>query len=493
MDKKFYLNFFFVALIYFLLRIFYPETVEFGYDQPKTATLINQFLERGTYLTSQNFTQVTIGGSIAWGPALIFFYAPFLAITHNPLIVSYLILIFNILSVFFIFYVGWKFFSPSVGIIAGLFLAINPWWIIFSRMIYQPTPVPFFIALSIFLFLNTVKNPKSFWFVLLLLSWGVLIQTYLITFSFIATSLLILIIFFTKNKNDFSVKYLLFGLILNTVIFLPSIFYYINNPDIFYKFITATHEYKTSVIMAIKSFVEILSGGGFEWQLGYGYEMFKKGFGGFETFLCLVKLLMVSILVSGSIIAIRSKNIKKISILLFVIAPIWALPAIGVEHIVPRYFLYVLPSLSLFVGITIEHLVIRFSKLFYVFPIFLFIFWIFFIFKYFIFIISFNYPNGFLSNWSDVPYSYLDKSFKWMANDSQKKGYNSFTVSSDLNHPKEFRFNEAQRYYWGYILRKDENLTDKIGHYLMYFSSVSDKHNVDSVRFGPYVIINLSN
>lgn len=484
MDKKLYLGFFLATFIYFYLRLIYPTTIEFGYDQPRLAVTVLDFLRNGSFMTLQSYSLATSWGNLSWGPLLVLFNSIFLKLTVNPISISILMIIFNYLSVVFIFITGYKFFNKNVAIVASLIIATHPWWIIFSRMIYQPAPVPTFVSISLFLLFSVIKDHKSKYIFLLVFTWTLLLQSYLITISFVTLSFVILLI---ETRAKVNYKYLTFGIIISFMLLVPSLKYYIDNPQMFINFLTFKGKFITSYKDSIAGFVQTLSGNNFKWQLGYGYDSFVNSSPylgciiniNLLVFLCLIAVYVYKI--------ILKKNKQYFYILMFLLLPIFTLPKIGVEYVVPRYFLYVIPAFSILIGIVIDSLLLKYRKISITILLLMTGCWCSFTFSYYKFIETFNYPDGFLSNWSDVPYSFLDQSFKWIGDDAQTKGYKSYSVSSDINYPKELRLNWAQRYYWENILNNPFEDGSYEAHYVMYFSPAIDTTG-DYKKFGPYVV-----
>ena len=139
---------------------------------------------------------------------------------------------FNFLSIFIVAKIGNEYFSWKVGLVAALVFSVHPLWIIFSRMIYQPAPIPVFIAASIYFLFKVIKNPKSVWIIPLVVSWAMLLQMYLITISFVFLSFIFFLIFSNLKLNY---KYLLISIGISLLLYLPSIKYYLDNKDLFYK------------------------------------------------------------------------------------------------------------------------------------------------------------------------------------------------------------------------------------------------------------------
>ncbi len=477
----------FIISIYFLLRFSFSETIEFGYDQPRLASTVVDFLKNGNFLDSQNFSLQSPWGNLSWGPILVWFYSIFLSISKDPIVVSKMVIVFNLLSIIGVYYIGKRYFSSRVGLIASLILSVHPWWVIFSRMIYQPSTIPTFITISILLLFLTIEKPKSWWPSLLILSWGVLVQSYLITLSFILTSIGILI--FVFYKKGFWLKSLLLGVVLNLIIFLPSFYFYFKNPDLFSKFFETGGKYTTNIFIVLKNYLEFISGLGLNWQLGYGYQEFSEKINFFPLISQVCLIVFAVMIIYGFLKSLKSKNIYFVSVALFLLAPIWMIPFIGVENVVPRYFLYTLPGLVILISLSlieVSKFIKKFSLVFCV----LFPFWsAYLLFNYFTFVSNYSYPNGFLSHYSDVPFSFLDSSFKWILSDAKQKGFSEVTVSDNKSLPNEFSLNQSQRYYWEYLLNNTQETSEKnVGHYLMYFSYPEDISE-NYKQFGPYRVL----
>ncbi|EKE06355.1 MAG: hypothetical protein ACD_19C00016G0028 [uncultured bacterium] len=77
MDQKrniiFYIGILLICIVYLTLRLSFPETIEFGYDQPRLATRVIEFINNGKILETQKFAEKAPWGNISWGPALFYF------------------------------------------------------------------------------------------------------------------------------------------------------------------------------------------------------------------------------------------------------------------------------------------------------------------------------------------------------------------------------------------------------------------------------------
>lgn len=109
--KRYYFLLLIPVILYLFLRIGFRGIIEFGYDQPRLATRVIEFIGDGNFFDTQKFAEKSPWGNISWGPALFLFFTPFILISKNPEIVSLLISLFNLLSVVLVIYIGLKHFS----------------------------------------------------------------------------------------------------------------------------------------------------------------------------------------------------------------------------------------------------------------------------------------------------------------------------------------------------------------------------------------------
>ncbi len=494
-----------LLLLYLVLRLGWMDTIEFGYDQPRLGLVLHDYIEHGSYLTSQSYTLESPWGNYSWGPALIYFYLPLFYISSNPLVVSALTAIINMSSIVVMLYIGKKYFSPLAGLFAGLFLATHPWWEIFSRMVYQPTPVPTFISFSILVTFLFLEKPSTKLVSLLLLLWGVLFQLYISCLHFILPSVVISL---AQIKKDISKTYLGFGITLLTVLFIPSLYYYSSNISMFNAFFSATQKFEAKdkpfyfqFLDVARTYIDVIPGGGFQWQLGYANDVFHS-----QIFLNTpVKLFISSLLyvvLIYSIIVLFHKNTSRrlfrLLLLLWAVGPLWFMTFVKVPIIVPRYFILALPSIALLFGICINdcyHLLLQrswktsaYSLL--MIPILISSWWVIYIVRYFSFIEHYDYPLGALSNFSDIPYVFLDNAMKWAQSDSIAKGGTSYVISTDIEKPTVQALNTAAHYYWENVLKREIETAkgDSVKYYMIQSTSEPQLSPGTSARFGPYLV-----
>jgi len=479
MGRKHFVVLLLVLGIYLLLRLGWPGTIEFGYDQPILASLVSDFIKNPTFINSFKFVSFNPWGFPSWGPVQIFFWVPFLLISKNPLTISQLSAIFNLLGVVAVFLIGKRFFSVKIGILATLFLSVHPWSVIFSRMIYQPTPVLTLVPIAMFVSLYVFEKPKSKVIILMTVLWTFVTQFYLHVLSLAITTFVVMGIYWKKIHKT----YLLLGIVFSIVLFLPYRSGTFDIRGVSSKFDELRVESPYSYKDVTYEFLGTLGGGRLSWQLGYGYKDFEK-------YLPVVSWAEAAGIVFVFFLTVYSLFKRRFLLVFWMVAPLWFLTAVKTPVALPRYFLVSLPALSILFAIFVIETVSKIGKISYFIPVVIFSWWIFLIFNYYSFIQNYSYDRGFLSNFSDVPYVFLDKSFKWIVNDASQKGFTQITVSDDFHKPFEFSLNQAQRYYWEYYLGRNQNAisTSGSGHYLMYFTPSEKGSPIYHAQFGPYVV-----
>lgn len=493
-----------IFLTYFILRLGWTETIEFGFDQPQLAEIIQDYLHRGTYITMQQFSQLTPWGYLSWGPSATFLFSLFFRFSGNPIVVSQIIAVFNFLSVIMVFYIGWRFYNFYVGAIAGFFLATHPWWIVFSRMIYTPSPIPSLVSVAMLLtFLIFEKKSTYVWSMLIFL-WGILIQIYISTASIILSSAVASLIYMRKQILS---RFTLLGIFLLIILFIPSINYYSSNSNLFFAFakVPDKWENKPSVaerfVLVSKAYLSVMSGNGFENQLGYATEEFNSWLAPNVLYGNISRLLLIVVLFSSVIMLFYTQGTERSRLTMLIIwssAPWWFMIAVHVPYLVPRYFLLGLPALSLLFGVVLMKAITYLRGINYaleIIPVTLYVFmsgwWIIFIISYYSFISHYNYSRGFLSHFSDPPYIFVEQSFNWILDDAHKKGYKKISLGNNRNYPKLFILDNQERYFWNYVAKfptpqGDENFD---GYYFMDWSPFnSSLESSEYAQFGPYFV-----
>lgn len=466
-----------IVVIYLVLRLSFPETIEFGYDQPRLATRIIQYIENKNIFETQRFAESSPWGNVTWGPSLFLFYSPFLILWKDPIAVSNAVAIFNSLSIIVIIYLANRYVSKIGSLTAGLLLATHPWWYVFSRMIYQPTPVLTVVSISMLLLFLVFQKPKSIWLSFLIFSWVFLTELYLHTVMFIVVSLLGIII---TKKRELLNKYLLIGFVVSSLLLIPYTYHsdfdaYLpdKNKTVGIELMVVAEKIKQITFGLFK----MSSGNNFKYQLGYSYGFFMSEnyqFKVLEVF-TLFLMLISFIYVICSIFFSKDNKFIRIMILLWFVSPILFLVPLELSNLMPlpRYFLTSLPSAILLIGILISDIrkkMNSYSVL--LIPLFLSMSWIMFIIKYERYVKALDFYGGHLSPYADTQIYYVTSALDFVFNDSIKNGYEQAVISNDRSRPTEYALEWGMDYLLKYKYKINTDLKNNYSkaYYLIDYS-----------------------
>lgn len=223
--------FVFLFLISSFLRFFrIDQLTEFLGDQGRTGIVI--------YDALINKSLPLVGPPVLTGQHLgpFFYYLvglPFIVSGFNPLWPSLFMAVLGVGTVLILFYVSEKIFGLLIGFSISLLFAISPLIVKESRILWDPTPIPFFILLFI-LSIYKIYGERNFcWFLLLGFTLGVLAQLhYPNMFFLILTACFSFYLFLTRKKKE-TAKRMLSWMLLSVVSFcltlFPFLIYQINN------------------------------------------------------------------------------------------------------------------------------------------------------------------------------------------------------------------------------------------------------------------------
>lgn len=475
--------------VYFKLTYF----VFFNYDMPRLANVVQEFLLNGTFLTSQYFMEPSCWLNVPWGPFLIFFYAFFLKFSSDPLIVSHLLSLANLVGIAAVFIIMWKHFSKIAAFIAIFLLALNPYWVTYSRIIYQPSPITIFLPISMYLLFAYIKK-ENFWVqVLLPISWTILIQIYLPTYSYIFTCLVIFLI----NYKKINIKAVTIGLILSAILFIPSLKFYRENPIYVTRFIQAPQRFtppeksfKERLEKVFDSYIQIPVGGKFEWQTSYALDDFQKMyFPKYKLFSILFSVIFTTSIVWNLVRGFVKKKYTRVYLVLLAITPMWSLLLLWVTDLAPRYFLISIAPSMMLIGIFFSDMIkmIKWSLLI---PLFLLICWLIFDVSYNEFIKNYNFPKGRFGDVSETPYIFLKSAIGWVIEDSSSKGCKQMTITNNESDPNFSVWLET-RYIWKYVYKiADPSLCEEnCCYYEINYRTKPPELNINDYKFlGPYSV-----
>lgn len=498
MDKKYYLGsiliLFFALYIYLYFNL--PYFVFFNFDMPRQAFHVQDFLKTGTFLTAQYFSEESVWRNISWGPTGVFFYAFFLKISSDPLIVSYLLSILNIFSVVFVTAFTWRYISKNAAIVVGFLLATNPYWLTYARIIWVPNPMTFFIPLSMYLFFEAFYGKKWWAQTLLPVSWVALIQIYLATYSFVVTSFIASLFFYKSIK----VKSLILGVVLSFVLLLPTIYFYTRETvyvDRIFEaptlFTPKETRFSERLAHVVSSYVQIPVGGVFEHQTGYGYKDFVEDYLPIHPYATMfMSALFIASLIWNLYQGLVRKEYKRLILFFWAITPIWSMVVLWVSDILPRYYLLAFPAALLLIALFISDL-IKLSKLCWILSIIVTVYWSLFSISYNSFVRDYDYLLGRFGDIAETPYVYLKNALGWVIKDAGGNGCSPVVTNNYKN--LDFDMWLETKYIWQYIYNRqiEQKFVPNPCYYVVNYKPLLTTLEIgDHKTFGPFVVFRYS-
>ena len=126
-------------------------------DQERISVLASNFARDGDWQILG--TRMSVG-SLKHSPLSIYLYALPYSLDDNPRIARIFTALVNLIAVALVLLIGRRYFSPITGLLAALFLAINPMTVHHSRFIWNPNLAPPFVMLFLFTMLQGFYRQK---------------------------------------------------------------------------------------------------------------------------------------------------------------------------------------------------------------------------------------------------------------------------------------------------------------------------------------------
>lgn len=133
-------------------------------DEGRDVRIVRDLITKGNLVFIGPQTSV---GNMYLGPLYYYLIAPALALSFlNPVGPAVMNALIGTFTIFMVWFLGRKWFSPSVGIISAFLYAISPVAIIYSRSSWNPNPMPLFALLSVWGIYEVWQNHKIKWLAL---------------------------------------------------------------------------------------------------------------------------------------------------------------------------------------------------------------------------------------------------------------------------------------------------------------------------------------
>jgi 4-amino-4-deoxy-L-arabinose transferase-like glycosyltransferase len=167
---------------------------------------------------------------VSWGSGQNVLYSYILALLVplglSAVVIRLPMLISGVMTLFIVYGIAKKLFSPSVAIIAIFLLAISPWHVMLSRWVYEANLLPFVFSLAFLCLLQVDRNP--FWFIASAVLLGLSLYTYA-TAYFLVPLFLLLVIAFLVFRRMVPIKILLAGAAVFALVSFPIFLFILVN------------------------------------------------------------------------------------------------------------------------------------------------------------------------------------------------------------------------------------------------------------------------
>jgi len=172
-----------IILLGIVLRLLHFDLMEFKADEVGVIVLTKYWIGEGI----PRFGQLSTSG-IPFPPGLIYLLYPLVFFTSSPLLIGLGLCVLSIAAIWLIYLLGVTLGSPAAGLWAAAFMAAHPWLILYSRKIWEPSPLPFFSILILIVVASCTLHSRHrsiFWAgPLLVMTWQFHYSAYAVAFFF---------------------------------------------------------------------------------------------------------------------------------------------------------------------------------------------------------------------------------------------------------------------------------------------------------------------
>lgn len=211
-----------ILLVASFLRLYnIAGTVQFLGDQGRDAMIVANIFKN---LDPVFIGPVTSVGNMYLGPLYYYFMVPFLFVTYpSPMGPVYAVAVLGIITVFLLYYFGKKMFSETIGLLAAGLYAASTLVAHNTRFSWNPNPAPF-VSLLMLIFVYKAVNKHSWYWILVVVCFSVLIQLHYVTIlSGAGFGVIWILQVFHKYKKKETLQPLLKATALGILVFLFSL------------------------------------------------------------------------------------------------------------------------------------------------------------------------------------------------------------------------------------------------------------------------------
>lgn len=406
-----------------LLRLPFPQMIEFGYDQPRFAQVMIHFLQSPSIIEGHKVIDLSPWGSYSYFLWQMLVWSPLFMLSINPVVVSQLASVVMLLTIVF---VGLSVKKIPGGIFATLLIGTHFWNTIFSHEIYTSTPPLTIGAFIMYLTLTGLQKKWRLTFVIPLSA--IMLSTAMANTGWVIGTLLLLIFVIPKRN-------ILVGAVMAIVVMSPTIAYHIKYPESIQTYFSKTdfevRPWGEHIVLSTGSYVRTLASANIRWHTGYATPAFVEKNPWYPWFEGVASIVVIITLLYHFAM-IRSPQLRweRMFLLMWTVSPAVFVTGMHFHDSVPRYFIIAIASYAVLLAWMLANLVKH--KYAFVFLIILLSnIQALVVLRYYDFALNYTYPHGFMSYFSDTPIVFLERALQWVEQDAQVRG-DGYTIESSI-------------------------------------------------------------
>ena len=209
-----------ILLVALFLRFQSIWYIEFKADEAGHSFLTVDFVYKGIFPLVSD-----ISSKGSHNPAMVLYLLsmPF-SFSRNPVVASGFVAMLNVLAICLCFFFCREFFNQTTALIATAFFAVNPWVILYSRKIWPPGLLPFFVMCFFYSLYRLVTRKQDAYILLACVFLAICIQLHLSCACY-----LILVVVLTTAKARIRPLYYIMSAAAFLLLYTPYIVYEARN------------------------------------------------------------------------------------------------------------------------------------------------------------------------------------------------------------------------------------------------------------------------
>jgi hypothetical protein len=342
-----------IIVLTIFLRLWRLDLVEFIDDQAAALRLAEDMVRLGRV----PLAGMTNSLGVPQGATFEYFLAPVVALSRDPRVATGAIGLANAAGVAGTLLLGWRWFSPLAGVVAGLVYATNPWAVFFARKVWNNDVLAPTAVLLMFCLDNAVVGGRVWWGVAAfpVFALGVAFHP---SFGLLAPLLLALGVILVRRRQ---VAQLAIGLGLAAITAVPYFIYNLQTQWTYVRVLGSSFAPPPRTDGEGPGAVMGLIGGWDNWYVeSLHIEYLLPGRvasapGRIETLFLGIGMLAALLLAFGVRRADRRLRLRAAGLLAWVLLPM----LLTIRHTIPLYdyyYLFVLPAGALLIGLGIHEL-----------------------------------------------------------------------------------------------------------------------------------------